>query len=72
MISQDISAYWTFSQPVLSVIEPCLHEVTFKDICAICGTDLSMYIPLLLTGPALIISIERTIQETSPLNPTFP
>lgn len=31
------------SEPILSVIEPCLHEISFKDICAICGTDLSVY-----------------------------
>jgi RNA polymerase II subunit A C-terminal domain phosphatase len=31
------------SEPIVSVFEPCLHEVTYKDICAICGVDLSVY-----------------------------
>jgi RNA polymerase II subunit A C-terminal domain phosphatase len=39
------------SDPVVSVIEPCLHEISFKDICAICGTDLSVYLPRLLDLP---------------------
>jgi RNA polymerase II subunit A C-terminal domain phosphatase len=33
------------SEPIVSVIEPCLHEISFKDICAICGADLSVYLP---------------------------
>jgi hypothetical protein len=33
------------SEPIVSVIEPCLHEISFKDICAICGADLSVYVP---------------------------
>src|SRR5579859_2576083 len=34
-----------FSESIVSIIEPCLHEISFKDICAICGTDLSVYRP---------------------------
>ena len=27
----------------MSVVEPCLHEMSFMDICALCGKDLSVY-----------------------------
>lgn len=40
---QGLYSYcFDFSDPIISIIEPCLHEISYKDICAICGTDLSV------------------------------
>ena len=38
-----LSRRLTGSEPIVSVVEPCLHEISFKDICAVCGADLSVY-----------------------------
>ena len=59
-----------FSQPILSLLEPCLHEMTYKDICTLCGTDLLVYLSLLQCNDNS--KIDETIQVMLHQGPTFP